>query len=248
MSTVNRPLSWKEKRERATKSDFIGRVENLSAFRTSLADLNPEAMIFSISGQGGVGKTTLLQQFRRITTELKQCAAYVDEGSQVNPITNVSEGLYRLAQDLEAQGGKFERFYERYKTYRQKKQELEADPEAPTGIAAGFGKLGAKAVLGSVKAIPGVGEAMGDLIDIDETANKVGDLASFAWSKFRNKDEVQLVIEPEEVLSPIWLEEVNKIAEQKTIVLLLDTYEQTGKFLDSWLRALLEADRSGNGA
>jgi hypothetical protein len=33
---------------------------------------------------------------------------------------------------------------------------------------------------------------------------------------------------------------VNQIATEKMVVLLLDTFEQTGKFLDDWLRALLE--------
>lgn len=232
--------SWKAKRERANQNNFIGRANDLSAFRNSLTNSESDAMIFSISGQGGVGKTTLLQQFCRITKELEQVVAYLDEGSQINPVTDVPESLYRLANSLEQQGGKFKRFYERYKTYRQKKQELEADPDAPNGIVAGISKFGTKTLLSGVKAIPAVGEAMDGLIDIESTADKVGDLASYAWTKFRNKDEVKLVLEPEEVLTPLWLEGVNQIATEKTVVLLLDTFEQTGKFLDNWLRALLE--------
>jgi hypothetical protein len=136
----NSHLSWKEKRDRASKNNFIGRANDLSAFRNSLTNSESDAIIFSISGQGGVGKTTLLQQFCQITKELEQVAAYLDEGSQINPITDVPESLDRLANSLEQQGGKFEKFYERYKTYRQKKQELEADPDAPNGIVAGISK------------------------------------------------------------------------------------------------------------
>jgi GTPase SAR1 family protein len=236
----NSHLSWKEKRDRANKNNFIGRANDLSAFRNSLTNSESDAMIFSISGQGGVGKTTLLQQFCRITKELEQVVAYLDEGSQINPITDVPESLDRLANSLEQQGGKFEKFYERYKIYRQKKQELEADPDAPNGIVAGISKFGTKTFLSGVKAIPAVGEAMDSLIDIEGTADKVGDLASYAWTKFRNKDEVRLVLEPEEVLTPLWLEGVNQIATERTVVILLDTFEQTGKFLDNWLRALLD--------
>jgi hypothetical protein len=239
MSKDNRPRSWREKRDRVNKNNFIGRVDDLTAFRTSLTNPDADEMIFSVSGQGGVGKTTLLKEFDRITKEYNMVVAYVDEGSQINPVTDVPESLYRLANSLEQQGGKFEKFYERYKTFRQKRQELEADPEAPSGIVAGISKFGTKALLSSVKAIPTVGAAMDGLIDIDGTADKVGELASYALTKFRNKDEVKLVLEPEEVLTPLWLEGLNQIASEKAVVLLLDTFEQTGKFLDDWLRALL---------
>jgi hypothetical protein len=240
MSQDNRPRSWKEKRERVNKKNFIGRADDLTAFRASLINPDPDEMIFSISGQGGVGKTTLLKEFDRIAKEQEMVAAYVDEGSQLNPITDVPETLNRLATELEAQGNKFEEFQKRHKTYRQKKQELEAEPEAPGGIVAGVGKFIAKASLSSVKTIPGVSDAIDDLIDIDGTASKVGDLSAYLWKKLSNKDDVQLVLEPDEVLTPLWLEGVNRIAEQKTVVLLLDTYEQTSKFLDGWLRALLD--------
>ncbi len=199
-------------------------------------------MIFSVSGQGGVGKTTLLKEFRRITEEYKQIAAYVDEGSATNRVEDVPEALYRLAKDFEAQNSnyKFEKFQERYKTYRQKRQELEADPEAPNGIASGIGRTGTKLVLGGMKAIPGVSEMMGEFVDSNAVAEKSGELLSFAWKKLRNQDEVQLVTEPLEVLTPLFLEEMTRIAERQRVVLLLDTYEVTGKFLDDWLRAVLD--------
>ncbi|MCY7278320.1 MAG: tetratricopeptide repeat protein [Phormidesmis sp. CAN_BIN44] len=234
--------SWKHKRDQLIRLDFIGRQEQLTAFRASVTDIEARTVIFAISGQGGVGKTTLLKEFRRITQECKHIAAYVDEGSATNRVEDVSEALYRLAKDFETQNSnyKFEKFQERYKTYRQKRQELEADPDAPSGIASGIGRAGAKLVLGSVKAIPGMGEMMGEFVDSDAVAEKGGDLLSFAWKKFRNQDEVQLVTEPLEVLTPLFLEEMNRIAERQRVVLLLDTYEVTGKFLDDWLRAVLD--------
>jgi len=84
------------------------------AFRASLSQVNPDTIIFSISEQGGVGKTTLLKLFRRITTEFNHIAAYVDEGSQVNPVTNVPETLDRLAQDLSRQSGKFDKLFNKF--------------------------------------------------------------------------------------------------------------------------------------
>ncbi|WNZ48876.1 AAA family ATPase [Leptolyngbya boryana CZ1] len=240
MTQAPRPGSWKAKLNRSTENSFIGRELQLQAFRGVLSTPYDDrtTSIFSISGQGGIGKTTLLKQFRKITTELGQVAAYVDEGSQTNLVDNVPEALSRLALDLEKQGIECKKFQERYKVYRQKKQELEADPDAPQGFAAGMGKFIARAGIGVAKSIPGSGGVM-EFVDSEGVANQAGEWTAFVARKLTNKDEVRLVQEPIEVLTPLFLEDLNRVAEKQTIVLLLDTYEQTGAFLDDWLRSLL---------
>ena len=243
MATPLPRSSWKAKLDRLNRSVFIGRQAQLTTFRTSLTNPETRANIIAVSGQGGVGKTTLLKEFRRIVEKQEQhIAAYVDEGSLTNPVEDVPEALYRLAQDFEGQNPnyKFEKFHERYKTYRQKRQELAADPEAPSSIASSLCHVGLRIALSGVKAVPVMGEVMGELVDSDALAEKGGEWLSFAWKKFRNQDEVQLVIEPLEVLTPLFLEEINRIADKQTVILLLDTYEVTGKFWDDWLRAVLE--------
>jgi Tfp pilus assembly protein PilF len=240
MTQAPRPGSWKAKLNRSTENSFIGRELQLQAFRGVLSTPYDDRItsIFSISGQGGIGKTTLLKQFRKITTELGQVAAYVDEGSQTNLVDNVPEALSRLALDLEKQGIECKKFQERYRVYRQKKQELEADPDAPQGFAAGMGKFIARAGIGVAKSIPGSGGVM-EFVDSEGVANQAGEWTAFVARKLTNKDEVRLVQEPIEVLTPLFLEDLNRVAEKQTIVLLLDTYEQTGAFLDDWLRSLL---------
>ena len=241
MPQESRPRSWRAKLNRSAENSFIGREFQLQAFRGVLATPYEDrtTSIFSISGQGGIGKTTLLKQFRKITDELKHVAAYVDEGSQTNLVDDVPEALSRLALDLEKQGIELKKFQERYKVYRQKKQELEADPDAPQGFAAGMGKFIARAGIGVAKSIPGSGGVM-EFVDSEGVANQAGEWTAFVARKLTNKDEVQLVQEPIEVLTPLFLEDLNRVAEKKTIVLLLDTYEQTGAFLDDWLRSLLD--------
>jgi Cdc6-like AAA superfamily ATPase len=67
----HRPKSPKERRDAKNQRSFIGRTEQQDQFQRSL--LQPEhqeaKLIFSISGQGGVGKTTLLKEFWRIAEE-----------------------------------------------------------------------------------------------------------------------------------------------------------------------------------
>ncbi len=236
----NRPLSWKDRLHRSQKSLFTGHAEKLRAFRMTLATPleQRETLLFNISGQGGIGKTTLLKQFREITKDLQQVVAYVDEGSATNPIDNGPEALSRLALDLEKQGYELKEFQRLYRIYRQKKHELEADPEAPTGLVAGMGKFMTKAGLGVAKSLPGGG--MLDLLDADGLAYHTGEWARFVARKLTNKDEVQLLQEPVEVLTPVFLAELNRIAAEKTVVLLLDAYEQTGAFWQDWLLAVLE--------
>ena len=241
MSQESRSRGWKTKLNRSAENSFVGRTIQLQAFRLALSTPHEKrtTSIFSISGQGGIGKTTLLKQFRKITEELGHVAAYVDEGSQTNLVNDVPEALSRLALDLEKQGIELKKFQERYKFYRQKKQELEADPDAPQGSVAGIGKIIAKAGLGMAKSIPGSGGVM-EFVDSDWVVTQGGEWATFVARKLTNKDEVQLVQKPVEVLTPLFLEDLNQVAEQQTIVLLLDTYEQTGAFLDDWLRSLLD--------
>lgn len=242
MSKDNRPRSWQEMRDRrASQNAFIGRENQIKVFREILvAPYNQrDRVIFNISGQGGIGKTTLLKQFRRIAQDLKQLTAYVDEGAQSNRVDDVPKALDRLAKDFEKQGHKFHKFQERYKTYRQKRQELEADPDAPQGFAAWLGRMLTKASLGAAKSIPGSGTVL-DLVEADAVANKAGEYLTFIAGKLTNKDEVLLLREPLEVLTPLFLEDLYQIAQNQTVVLLLDTYEQTGAFLNDWLRSLLD--------
>ncbi len=226
---------------RASQNSFIGREAQLKMFRDVLTESyeDRKKVIFNISGQGGIGKTTLLKRFREIAEGLNHSTAYVDEGAQSNRVEDVPEALDRLAADFEKQGHKFDKFQDRYKIYRQKRQELEADPEAPQGFGAELGRMLTKASLGAAKSIPASGAVL-DLVETDAVADKVGEYMAFVARKLTNKDEVKLLREPLEVLTPLFLQDLNRIAEKQTVVLLLDTYEQTGLFLDDWLRSLLD--------
>jgi tetratricopeptide (TPR) repeat protein len=186
-----------------------------------------------------VGKTTLLKEFRRIAEELGHVVAYVNEGVATNRVDDVPEAMHRLAEDLEQQGYKFDKFREQYKAYRVKKQEMEADPEAPKDMVGGVARGMTKMALDLGKSsIP----VVGGMIDTDGVATKVGELASYGWERFRNKDEERLIKETLEVLTPLFLEGMKRIPSEKALVLMLDTYEVTGTFLDGWMRALLEEE------
>ena len=72
MSSNNPPKSLKELRDRTSQLSVVGREAQLQQFRSVIATPCNERdhFIFNISGQGGIGKTTLLEQFQQVAKEL----------------------------------------------------------------------------------------------------------------------------------------------------------------------------------
>ncbi|MBN4003972.1 ATP-binding protein [Nostoc sp. LPT] len=237
MNTQDKPKSLQDIVKQRQQSNFVGREDQVNRFRQNLAlslEDNRRCFLFNVCGQGGVGKTTLLRQFRKIADEAKMISAYIDEVEKTIP-----EVMARLAQELEQQGYKLTQFSDRYKVYCQKCQELETDPEAPQGFSAFVGKTMVKTGVRLARRVP-VGGAVFDIVDEDALATQAGEWASYIAKKITNKDEVHLVKEPEEVLTPLFLQDISKIADKTPVVLFFDSSERTGEFLDNWLREIFE--------
>ena len=226
---------------------FVGRGAELEAFREQLAlawDDPRRRYVLNVYGQGGVGKTTLLRQFVRLARGQGAAVALTDDIE-----TDAPAALARLAAQL-GQGAANDPFYafdKAYRTYRQKREELEADPDAPSGLAGLVGRaavrVGAKVVRVGAKVVRNAGLPGADLalsLVEDPLAEQAGQWAEFVRRKLGNRDEVQLVLEPEAVLAPLFVQGLNTVAAARPVAILCDTYERTAAFLDGRLRALLD--------
>jgi hypothetical protein len=69
-----------------------------------------------------------------------------------------------IAEQFAARDHPLKIFAERYKVYRQRREEIEADPEAPQGFPAFLGRTLAKGGLRLARRVP-VGGVVADLVD-----------------------------------------------------------------------------------
>ncbi|MGH1339045.1 MAG: tetratricopeptide repeat protein, partial [Aureispira sp.] len=212
-------------------SDFVGREEHLESYKKALAEISGK-LIFSVYGQGGVGKTTLLQEFLALSQEKKHFTAFVD--AEDKNLFDLLALMAYLAKELSAHNKKspFKDFQKRYEDYLQEKGQLDADPEAPKG---NIGSFLTKSIQTGVaigkEAIPG-----GNIIPTAPTdilANAAGQWTDFVIKKVSHKNNLELVLHPIQVLTPLWITGFNKIEEDVTI--FIDTYEAANPVLDKWL-------------
>ncbi len=240
MSPPKKFRSLQDIKKHRQSSDFVGRTEQVSLFRQNLS-LSPDderrRFIFNVWGQGGVGKTYFLKHCCKIAEDKGGVTAYGDED-----IKDVPGLLAEMVKQFAAKGHQFKAFQERYKTFRQKKEELEADPDAPEGFGALAGRMVTKGAFKAAEHLPVVGVAadfVGDKAR-DAVAEQVGSWTAYVGRRIGNKDEVKLVLEPETVLTPLFLQDLQKVAEKHCVGLAFDTYEKTDVYVEEWLLAVLE--------
>ncbi len=234
---AQQPLTLQEILARRQDEEFVGRVlpirQFMDTFHLPLDDPR-RRFVFDVYGPTGVGKTWLLQRWQRLAAEGGALTGWTDEAQQDVPAVM---GIF--AAQLVEQGVTLKAFQERYRVYRQKRKELEADPQAPEGLPAFLGQVLARAGMHLIKQVPVAGLLL-DLVDDDTVANQVGEWTSYIVRKASNKDEVRLMLKPLEVLTPLFMADVQRAVKKRPLVLFFDAYEHTGAYVDPWLRSLLE--------
>ncbi|HEX8475678.1 MAG TPA: tetratricopeptide repeat protein [Pyrinomonadaceae bacterium] len=219
---------------------FIGRTDHLTLFEKALTAPRPPFLILSVYGQGGVGKTTLTEQFQRVANDHGVPTALTNEHQN-----SIPTALSYLAHQLAEGGHKCATFEERYRKYRELKDQIEADPKAPTGILDFAVRSATKIGLRSLNRLPIIGEAKDVLLGAeaeDVIANQANAFTTYIIQKFSNKDEKVLLLETDHELTRHFLTDLSALAQTKRVILFFDTYELTAPYLDEWLRKLLQGE------
>ncbi|MBP2052703.1 tetratricopeptide (TPR) repeat protein [Streptomyces griseochromogenes] len=229
---------------RRRRAGFVGRGDERAAFRQNL-DLPPEderhRFLFHIHGNAGVGKTFLVRELEQIARERGALTAYVDEG-----VGSVPEAMAAMSREFAGQGHEVKKFDRALAAWRERRHEAEAvvaglEPEGPSPVTA----TAVRAGLAGLGLIPGAGPFVG-AVDATQFAQYADRLRRGLSARFASQDDVQLVLSPEQVLTPKLLDELADLASTVPwIVLFFDTYERIAPFADAWLYETMTTDRHG---
>ncbi|MFE6866229.1 tetratricopeptide repeat protein [Kitasatospora sp. NPDC057692] len=246
MAQARRRLSRAEAVRRRTGAQFIGRRAQLALFTDNLArDPDPDSgpdpadFLFHVHGVGGVGKSTLLAQWREAARRAGALTALVDE----TDVHGVETALTALARQLAERAGPLREFDKAVEQYRRSLQAAaDREPEQPPGGEGASlpSRLVAQAALGAASVLPGAG-VVAAMANPDAVAQGAERLISGVRQRRRGGD-----IE-ESALSRAFVTELARLCDRDRdrgrrpwIVLFLDTWELTGRYLDGWLREILD--------
>ncbi|MFE0135021.1 tetratricopeptide repeat protein [Streptomyces sp. NPDC059037] len=232
---------------------FVGRHGELAAFRENFEvplEDDRHRFLFHIHGIGGVGKTSLVRELEQLARECGALTAYVDEA-----VGSVPEAMAAISSQFALQERKCKALDRLLATYRERRHEAESafvkaldsqQEPAPEGASPSAGSMAAaRAGLVGLGLVPGVGSFAGAL-DAAPIAQGFDRVRAGVGARFGSQDDVQLVMSPEQVLTPVLLKELADASEAAPwIVLFFDTYERTAPFLDGWLHDVMLTDRHG---
>ncbi|WP_460066738.1 tetratricopeptide repeat protein [Streptomyces sp. YKOK-I1] len=237
--------SMQELIARRRRQGFVGRGAERAAFRENL-ELPPDderhRFLFHVHGNAGVGKTFLVRELEQLARERGAPTAYVDE-----TVGSVPEAMAELAEQFARQGHRFRELERLLATHRERRHEAAAAVEAGAepGEPSAASMAAARATLVGLGLVPGIGAFAGAL-DPAQLAQGADRLRAGIGSRLRNQEDLQLLLTPERVLTPVLLRELAEVAaEVPRIVLVFDTYERTGPVLDGWLHEMMTTVRYG---
>jgi tetratricopeptide (TPR) repeat protein len=208
--------------------NYFTDVEHLrEMFKQWLAAPALPKRLLIVHGVGGVGKSSLLRMFRLHCKSVGVPVALASGDEQKSAL----DVLTRWADDLKADGVRLPEFDKTFQQYRaiQAKVENEA-----TKVAGKLAKTAAATVVETVAStIPGIGPLMGKL-------GGMGAEALVDWLRgFLTKPDIDLLLDPAKKLTADFLADLQKAANRRRIVLMLDTFEQMTA-LEDWAREVAQ--------
>ena len=217
--------SIRDLRDAKRRQSFTGRQAELNTFRQLLLSDEAEYALLHISGVGGIGKSSLLGQYRRIAQELGYPVAQVD--------LQVNFGVVEILRTLRAQfeGRYFPAFDKALGTYNQVEGRLQSTA----------GALSDGMISGLREGVPfGLGALAVDTVGEERIKN---------WLyQHLPPGNADLYLHADRILTARFAEGLNElVARTRKAVILFDTYELASAAQDAWLRDIfLDSDLSSD--
>jgi len=222
---------------RRRRGSFVGRLAEVDSFRANLKlslDDEQRHFLFAVHGDAGVGKTSLLRHMLGVARDQQALCAYLD-----HPVFNVLSAMDAMAQQFASAGKPMSAFAERSAAYQKRRRELESDPEAPRGSGRALAEMALRIMKRTAEDIPLLGPAAGE-VDTNALLDQTERLRAFLGSKLRGHDDMQLLLAPVDVLTSVFVADLQRLAAQQPVAVFFDTYERSAAVLDGWLLELVK--------
>lgn len=239
---TDRGVSLQDMIRKRQAGAFVGRTEPLRLFEQNLS-LPPDdprrRFVFTLYGDAGIGKTTLVRQWQQIAARQGHATGYVDEAA-----LDIPSAIEMLARSLTADGAECPAFTGKLTQYRKHRHMVDSDPGAPSGISSLLTRSAVRIGLRAAEGIPVVGAFTGE-IDKNEAALQADQARAFLARRFARHQDIELLLSPIDVLTAAFAEDLQAIGRHRPIALFVDTFERTGRFLNDWLLELLDGRHGG---
>jgi len=220
-------------------SGLVARDGDIETFRRNLHLCvgDPERKtIFNVSGCSGVGKTALLSRFARVVGEADM--PHVQLGDP--PVTPL-QAMDLISRALARQGCECKRFDERLGSYFWRCYELDSDPHAPEKFLPFVLNVGA----GYARMVPPL-IPLAAALQTNAAQDQAVRVTNYVRGKLRQRREVELVLSPIEVLTPLLVQDLKASCKRGLIrrrrrapAFFFDAYERSQATIEQWLLALL---------
>ncbi len=227
--------TWTNKLNEVRKNNFVGRQDEQRYFSDNFVKAEPDNLLYAVTGEGGVGKSTLLLQYEQLASSPSINAIVIRcDDSHTSP----AAAMAFIAEHLRKEGFGHKEFDERLKTYRAARDEIENDPKAPRGALNMVVRGATDFAVKFARKTPGV-SVFADYVDEKAAGEALSQGVNYVIDRWGNKDETRLVREPEQVLTPLFMKLLGDVCAKRKIVLMFDVFERTADALEPWLHALL---------
>ena len=219
---------------------FVGRSEHIALFDSALAISRPPFLILQISGQPGVGKTTLLGQFRRIAHNHEVLTALADESQ-----TSVGTMLTHLVHQLGEAGLPFQTFEAAYRQCLELQAQLGADPTAPADSPDFAARTAARLGLRRPHRAPTSGDGAETRLLSEANELAVGqakDFTAYVEARFTQPEARALLLQTDTELTRRFLSDLNQHLQGRRLILFFDSYKRTAPYLEGWMIDLLDGE------